>query len=157
MVWFLAVLIVVLLAIFSVAFRKFLAVIGVIAGILVCVALVAFWVYSERQKREDEIARSRISIPEVELVDLGLRGNELSGKIKNKSAKYTLREMELRVTIEDCVEQDCEIVGQSNESVWVEVPPGQVRYFEEYVSLPKRGEPRGETRWNYEVLSIKGE
>ena len=155
MVWFLAILIVVLLAILSVAFRKFLAVAGIIAGILVCVALVAFWVYSEQQKQEDKLARTRISPQDVELIDLGLRGNEVTGKLKNKSAKYSVREIELRITIEDCVGDNCEVVAQSNELIWLDVPPGQVRFFEEYVSLPKRGKPTGEIRWNYGILSIK--
>jgi len=154
-IWFLAILIVVLLAIVSIAFRKFLAVAGIIAGILICVAVVAFWVYSEQQKQEDKLARTRISPQDVELTDLELRGSEITGKLKNKSAKYSVSEIELRITIKDCVGDNCEIIAQSNESIWLDVPPGQVRFFEEYVSLPKRGKPTGETKWYYDILSIR--
>jgi hypothetical protein len=77
----------------------------------------------------------------------------MSGRIKNNSA-YPLESVEVRLVFQDCSPgKGCETVGDQNEEIRADVPPGQSRDFEEYIFGPAIS-PKGHVTWNYQVLSV---
>ena len=98
-------------------------------AVIALVAILVFWYY-EYERREEIASKQRISVEQIDLIDLRLGGTtELFGRIRNKSPVYTLTRVALELTMHDCVKEDCEIVGQTTENIYVTIPPGQARDF----------------------------
>ena len=143
-------------------FRRFVA--ATVVLILVLAAAVALWllIAHEEQAAEREAAKARIRESEIELVDLRMGpgyGSSFNvvGRVRNRSARYTLSELRLKFTMSDCVEnRQCEIVGESVESIYLGVPPGQARDLDRSVYFSYIGKPRGKREWTYEVVEVLG-
>ena len=143
----------------AIVFPKFRIV--VIAGVI----LVAGWFFYEEEKStaETSASKTRIAPSEVEFADMRLLRDfgsnyKLEGRVRNQSPKYTLSHVELRITFEDCTNEDaCDIVYQANESPFlISVPPGQVRDFEITGIGSYDLRIRGSLRWHYEVTELRG-
>lgn len=158
--WALLIVVLVVLLFASEAFRK---VALVILGLIVLAAFLLYaWLdYSARDnKRKREIAKTYIKRSEVEIVEPRIslssydrRPERFIGRLRNNSA-YPVQEIEVRLVFKDCPSAgDCEIVGEQNESIYIDVPPGQSRDFEEYVS-GMRFNARGKLEWSYEITAI---
>jgi hypothetical protein len=162
MLWFLAALVLILLAIWSGTFRKVLLVVG---GLAVALAVV-IWAYlsiqGEQNRKEFEASKTRIQSSEIELVDVGLQPGygpgdyKLVGRARNKNSSYTLGELNLQITLEDCIRDKCEVIGQKAETIYLNAPPGQSRDFDEYVSFPGVKAIKGELQWNYRLVFVTG-
>ena len=103
----------------------------------------------------------RIPINQIELVDLVVRAPcafspRLMGKIRNKSTQYTLTEVVLQITVFDCRNDDCEIIGQGDELIWIKVPPGQEKKVVEYVHISNMRQPLGKISCQCEIICAKG-
>lgn len=95
MIWYLGILALIILAVYSRRFRRVLL-IG--TGLLVCAVM--HFVYSwHREGQEYERSKNRISLNEVEMADLrlapraGSGSNDMVGRITNKPKQYTLKEV----------------------------------------------------------------
>jgi hypothetical protein len=105
------------------------------------VLVIGWAIYEEK---ESQLARTRISPGELELIDFrlttsGRYSEELTGRIKNNSDKYTLRSLDLKIVFRDCeknhaLPESCTIVGETTEYVSVRIPPKQARDIKENVS-----------------------
>jgi hypothetical protein len=133
-----------------------LLVLGFISGIVL-------FVVNQREQAERQAARARIQKSEIELIDLGLGSSygtgsyKLGGRVRNRSSRYTLTEMRLKFTMRDCAEAgDCEIVGQTEDAMYVNVPPGQARDLNESIYFSGLGRPRGKHQWDYEIVEVLG-
>ncbi len=141
--------------------KAVLAFLGVIV-VLVAIGGLYLFASNRRDKAEREAAKARIRPNEIELVDLAFRNGysgsyTLIGRIRNRSTRYTLSEISLRFTMKDCMNSnECETVGQTVDTMYVSVPPGQARDLNEFVSFSGLGTARGEHQWNYEVVEILG-
>jgi hypothetical protein len=154
MQWVIA-LAVVLLLIYSAAFRKF-----TVYVVLPLTALLLLWTYSSirTSEQEQEAATKRIPTASVELVDLRLSGsNELTGRVRNHSSAFVLTGIDLRIVLKDCLNGNCETIGQSDKSVYLSIPPGQARDLECLVFFDHAGRPRGERQWSFALTGTKGE
>lgn len=83
--------------------------------------------------------------------------HEIAGQLRNHSAQYTLTEVGLRVSIEDCVGQQCEIVDQSGIRIKPKIPPGQARDFSRRAYFKSTLQLRGVLRLRVDVTSTRGE
>lgn len=163
MIW----IVVVLVIIAAFALPRFGKALAGLFGVLLVLAIVGaiiLFVMDRRQKAERELAKTRIKTAEVDLVDLGLRNGygagsyTLVGRVRNRSGRYTLNEMRLKLTMKDCGDTNsCEVVGQTEEAIYVNVPPGQARDLNEFVSFTGLGSPRGKHQWDYEIVEIVGQ
>src|SRR3569623_2524334 len=129
------------------------ALIRVVAGIGVFV-----WY----QDHEIDSAKRRILPSDVELADtrlavLGRGARDVSGRLRNHSTQFTLQEVDLRVSIEDCLDGHCETVDQSDITVKPHVPPGQARDFSQRAYFKSMLQLRGEPRLRIDVISTRGE
>lgn len=142
-------------------FRKYSAV-G--AGGLLALGLViggGMWAYSSYTENQ---AKSLISADQIELIDFKLfqiYGSwKISGQIKNNSP-YSFEGITLKVRAYDCPTEstgpDCEIIGEDeNASMYIEVPPGQIRQTDTYVSFYNMPNIKNHFLWAYDIVEIKG-
>ena len=132
-------------------------------GALVVLVALAWGIFDSRQKAEREAAKSRIKPNEIELADLRLNNGygpgsyALVGRVRNRSTRHSLGELHLRFTMKDCTDAGtCEIVGESDETIYINVPPGQARDLDEHVSFARLRSPRGKHQWSFDVKEIVG-
>jgi len=158
MVWILVIVVLVLL-VYSAGFRKFslgLLVVLFLAGII--------WYVIE--ETENQRSLTRISPQEVELDKLRLTNSssysrQLTGRIKNNSPKHTLRSIDLKIILRDCekesLKESCTIVGETTESIYVNIPPNQARDISEDVYGLESIHLKGEFAWSYRITKLQGE
>jgi hypothetical protein len=163
MAWAILLIIIIVPAFAIPKFGKALLGLGGILLILAALGAVVLYKMDRQQRAEHEVAKTRIKLNEVELVDLVLRPGHstgsytLVGRIRNQSTQYTLSEVRLKLTMRDCKgSNDCEIVGETKESLYTSVPPGQARDLDEYVHFSGMRQPRGKYQWEYQIVEILG-
>jgi hypothetical protein len=141
--------------------------------IVVLVAAAALWALNDDFSltrglttpiREDnassltDIKIEEVKLENVQLSQTGYGGYALSGNVENDS-KAWLTTVRLRITLKDCRDSSCRIVGQEDTSVSVSVPPQQMRAFDsvaiKFNELPTLG-PRKCRFWSYAITSLKG-
>lgn len=111
---------------------------------------------------EAEKARLRITPAEIRLDDLRLEPQysgsyKLTGRVYNMSHQFTLTSLDLKLTIQDCLPGGkCDTVGESTESPFLTIPPGQARDLDERVHFSGVVAPRGNLTWRYDLIGIKG-
>ena len=160
-------------------FGKFLLRLMVVLIALAVVGAIVLFVMNQRKQAERRAARERIGQSEIELVDLtlqpsyGIGSYKLLGRVRNRSARYTLIELRLRLTMSDCeaTKYDfsmidapgrpvdpsvCEVVSQTEDTARMQVPPGQARDLDEFVSFSDLHNARGKHQWKYEIVEILG-
>lgn len=152
MAWVIAIVVLVLLVV-SAGFRKLalgLVVIAVVGGVIA-------YLYGQAEEKQ-----SLTRIPVSQLVFENVRLNpdyssyKLSGRIKNNSAQFTLTKLVFAITMQDCTgdvsARNCVTIGETNESVYLTVPPGQARDFQDSVYFSGGAlKPKGRLEWNYSV------
>jgi hypothetical protein len=131
----------------------------------VCV-LGGFVIYAyfenEKAERERKLAHAKtlITMDEIAILDPQMsfstydgRPDKITGRLRNNS-KYPVQSVELHLLFQDCPANGaCETIGTSDEDVSVDVPPGQSRDFDSYVS-GNRMSAKGKLTWNYSIKSI---
>jgi hypothetical protein len=124
------------------------------------VGIIAFLAWY--QDHELQLSKQRIPVNEVELADMQLsdeaRGvKSISGRIRNHSSDYTLVELQVQVSMEDCIDEHCEVINQTDVTLKPTIPPGQARDFRERVYFKSTLAPRGKPVLHYQVVSTRGE
>lgn len=163
MLWLLIIVIIVVAAFaipqFGEAALKLGKALLVMFGILVLIAVV--WYFNNQH--EEEISKTRISLSDIELDNLQLIPDyspdsfNLVGRLKNKSNRYTLSSLNLKLNMEEISPTgQKETVGETTVHLWQDVPPGQVRDIKEHVYFSNLAATRGTRTWHYLVLEIKG-
>jgi hypothetical protein len=157
-------LVIIIIAAFAVP--RFGKAVLVFLGIVLLGVAIFAWLYEsdKRDRAERAVARTRITPAEVELVGLALQPSSLGGsytligRVRNRSTVYTLTKLQLKLMIRDCqTSTDCEIVGETEESVYTNVPPGQARDLDQYVHFSGLRQPHGKYRWDYHIVEIIGQ
>lgn len=156
MAWIVGIVVLVLLVV-SAGFRH------LVLGIVALGAIIGGVVYLHNEN-EDQKARSRI--PSSELFFEGVVLNteygsyKMSGRLTNRSARFTLTQVRFLVTMDDCPTSDsptgCVTVGESYSTEYLDIPPGQARDFKSYVHFPSDMKIKSHPQWDYRVSEIKG-
>ena len=156
------------LAVFSRGFRAVLVVLVVLAVVAVVAGglLYVYLQYDEgNRQREREAASRRVALSEVVLDDATL-GREstsfyrLRARARNLNASYSVRTIEVAIKVRDCADgpaNDCDTVGQTKESVFVTIPPGQARDVAESIYFSPPPVFRGTMSWSFEIESVTAE
>src|SRR4051812_15580924 len=118
MAWLIVAVVVLFLAIAFPWFR-------IVLGIVVFGVAIAIWYSISSSQRETAAAKTRIRPDQVELFEMRLGNTQLTGRVRNLSPEFTLTGVELKLQLEDCVDKKCEVVGETAESLYLNVPPGQ--------------------------------
>ena len=108
---------------------------------------------------------------EIEIRDLFLSKKSfssyrLSGSLKNLNPSYTLSSMRLNLTFYDCPTGggdksedwvECEIIGEEQVSLFLTVPPGQVRGFDRSVYVSDLPKLKRRFAWGYSIESTRAD
>lgn len=151
MIW-LVILLFVIALIFIPALRKMAGGIAIIG--IVLIGIIFLWAESDSNKREKQetFAKSLIRPEEVMTENMSMDGHDkLIGRIYNKSKQYTINELVVHITLRD----KNVVVGETDETVWVKIPPGQAREINEYLSFSSPV-PSNFT-WDYYIKSVKAD
>lgn len=131
-----------------------------VGGAIVLLGVVLIGGYLAFDSLQKEASKNRIPASEVRFDDLRLgigTSAKLTGTVRNFSRQYTLSAAELQITIRDCFQGQCDVVGQDTTNLYgLSVPPGQVRAVDQYVFFSSLPAARGEYQWDYQVKSIEG-
>jgi len=148
-------LIVVVLILLAIAYRPVRWILAGLAGLAILGGL-ALALYLQKEEHDREAAKRRVSVSQLQFEDLVLWNDKITGRVRNNSG-YTVTSIELELTLKDCVGDSpphCDVVGQTTRSVYVSIPPGQVRGLDEYASFSDVPALRGKRQWSYRVTEI---
>jgi hypothetical protein len=153
----LAIIIALVLLIISARFRKFTGILVVVCGI----GGLLFWQYQEYEKNE---SRNRITSSELIFKNVSFRFSnnnyEMTGRIINNSEKYTLKGVQLKITVRDCTDNDdidCIIFSEKNEYLYVYIPPKQARDFKKDIYPYSNQNNEGRLVGNYSIEYAESE
>jgi type II secretory pathway pseudopilin PulG len=116
-----------------------------------------------QQAAAEQLAISAIKLSDIKIDDVklkkasyGLTDYVLDGLVTNMSV-YQLGTIYFEITMTDCQNNDCRIVGQQSTSASVNVPAGQLRAFSSYavkfLNLPPlNGANRS---WEYKISRLR--
>lgn len=163
MIWLVA-LGVLALAVFSPGFRALLGVLFVLA-LLVGGAVFMYVRYEQNAHiQQEDAARRRVAPSEVSLDDATLgpqygSSYRLLARARNSSSLYTVRSIVVAITLRDCPtqtvgEENCEIVGEKAETVYVRIPPGQARDLDESIYFSPSPMIHGRMSWSFSIGGV---
>jgi len=105
-----------------------------------------------------ELKKEEVKLQDVQISRTILGGYALSGNVANDSASR-LTTISFRLTLKDCQDSNCRIVGQEDTTASVDVPPQQTRAFGSaairFSDLPAL-EPAKNRLWFYSLTSLRG-
>ena len=136
-------------------FRKVVLIALVV--IVVSAALGGGYLYwnSQQQAACSAYAKTLINKDDIDFFDLTMGTDHMvRGNIRNRST-HPLKAFKLQIIVEDCPANRCETIGE--DELWetfVNVPPGQVRAFDSYVSLYGMPTPKVQ-QWNFRVTELE--
>lgn len=125
--------------------------------VVLCVLAGIIW-FDNRQR---ELDQSRFSLNQVELFHMGAkpgmnaRTYVVNGRLRNQSEDLTINMILLQVTLKDCVAESCQVIGQEDRRIFLEVPPDQFRDFEVTVPFSSMVDLRGTQEWQFEVMKVE--
>jgi hypothetical protein len=134
---------------------------GLLGGAAIGLGLaVYFW----NTAPESERAGRRITPQDLVLDQLELertrRGATLTGRVRNDSAGWRLREMTLAVRLLDCPApdappEDCPVIGEATAIARPDAPPGQVRGFSAHFIFENVPRPSGTLDWDWRIVETR--
>lgn len=147
-----AIVSVLILLIVSVRFRQFahsVAMLLVFCGLMV-------WVYQEYETHQ---IRNRILPSELRLENVSIESlnndYELTGRVINDSEKYRLNGLQLKISVQECDDHEhrnCIIFYETEEYIYIMVPPRQARDFRKVITLYSNQALTGRLVWNYSII-----
>ena len=113
--------------------------------------------------RSEQISEQKshalISASQLNLKDVTLRPTysrwEVTGTVTNNSS-YTLRYFRMKVTVRDCPDESCVVIGEEAVFVGAEVPPAQMRSFNGQVFLFDMPRPK-KMSWSFQIVQTAAE
>ena len=150
----LLILIMILVATYLPKFRRALGM-----TLMVLLGAIGFIIWQDTQKWELEFqripaAQAQLSHMQVR-PGLNSRSFVVTGRLQNAAQSFTILSATLQATIEDCHLTECEIVGQEDVEILLEIPPNQARDFSITMPFPTIPKIIGEATWRYDILRVR--
>jgi hypothetical protein len=150
----LLILIIILVAAYLPKFRRALGMM-----LLVLMGATGFIIWQDT--REWELEFQRIPIAQAQLSNmivrpgLNSRSFVVTGRLQNAAESFTILSATLQATLADCHASECEIVGQEEVEIPLEIPPNQARDFSRTIPFPTVPKIIGEPTWRYVILRVR--
>jgi len=125
--------------------------------VMLCVLAGIIWL----DNRQRELNQSRLPLNHVELLHmrvtpgLNARSYVVNGRLRNQSEDLTINMIVLQVILKDCVAKSCQVVGQEDRRIFLQVPPDQSRDFEVTVPFSSLVDLRGTPEWQFGVMKVE--
>ena len=149
---------VLILAVFAAGYRKVAFSVAAIA--LAVGGLLYIHYRGEEQRTLTLIPKSELVLDNVTLSPY-VGSYRIAGRITNRSAKFSVKQIDIAVTVQDCprvAEEQCVTIGKSNEILNFDIPPGEARDFAESVRFSgSNSKLKGRLEWSYSILQIRAE
>lgn len=151
------ILLILIMILVAINFPKFRRALGM--TLMVLLGAIGFIIWQDTQERRLEfqripVAKAQLSHMQVR-PGLNSRSFVVSGRLQNAAQSFTIHSAILQATIEDCHSAECEIVGQEEVEVQLEIPPTQARDFSMTIPFPTVPKILGEATWRYEILKVR--
>jgi hypothetical protein len=133
-----------------------------VAGGLVAAAALAL--YLTRQAPESQRAGARIAASELTLDQVEVtptqRGATLTGRVRNGSERYRLRDLTLVLRLRDCPAEDtppetCPVIGEATAIARPDAPPGQIRALSAHFVFANLPPVAGVLRWDWRIAATR--
>jgi hypothetical protein len=127
--------------------------------LLILLFAVGVIIWQDIQERKLEY--QRIPLVQAQLSHMAVRPGlnsrsfVVTGRLQNANPRFTILSAALQITIEDCHARKCEIVGQEEMEISLEVPSNQARDFSITVPFPTKPKIVGKPTWRYEVVKLR--
>jgi hypothetical protein len=127
--------------------------------LMVLFGAIGFIIWQDTRERELEF--QRIPVDQAQLSHMQVRPGlnsrsfVVTGRLQNAAQSFTILSATLQATIEDCHATECEIVGQEELEITLEIPPNQARDFSVTIPFPTMPKIIGESTWRYEILRVR--
>ncbi|AKS14758.1 hypothetical protein ABQF08_16775 [Xanthomonas campestris pv. campestris] len=156
MAWLFAIVVLILLIV-SASFRKF-------SGVLLLLAAVGgggYYLYDQHQER---LANSRITAAQVRVTNTKILSEygsyRFRGRVTNTSPQHTLSQVDFEIAVSECPQppaaSPCVVVAETRETLYIKVPPGQARDFNEYLYFAGDSlAPAPDHRWRFDVVAVR--
>ena len=151
---FLLILIMILVAAYLPKFRRALGM-----TLIILLGAIGFIIWQDTRERQLEFQRIPVSQAQLSHMQvrpgLNSRSFVVTGRLQNAAQSFTILSATLQATIEDCHATECEIVGQEEVEIPLEIPPGQARDFSLTIPFPTMPKIVGEPTWRYDILKVR--
>jgi hypothetical protein len=134
---------------------------GLVLGALVALGLgVYFWrTDPEATRTQIRIAPDELALDEIAL-ERTARGATLSGRVRNGSADFRLREMTIVLRLHDCPEEatplaECPVIGEATAIARPDTPPGQIRGFSAHYVFANLPPVTGVLRYEWVIAGTR--
>ena len=130
-------------------------------GLTLIILLLAIGVIIWQDIQERKLEFQRIPLVQAQLSHMAVRPGlntrsfVVTGRLQNANPIFTILSATIKVTIEDCHARKCEIVGQKEMEIPLEVPPNQARDFSMSIPFPTKPKIIGNPTWRYEVVKVR--
>jgi len=151
------ILLIIIMILVAAYLPKFRRVLGMTLVILLGAVGVIVWQDTKERALEFQripIAQTQLSHMQVR-PGLNSRSFVVSGRLQNFDQSFTILSVTLRATVEDCHFAECEIVGQEEIEISLEIPPGQARDFSVTIPFHTVTKIIGEPIWQYEIVRVR--
>jgi hypothetical protein len=150
----LLILIMILVATYLPKFRRALGM-----TLVVLLGAIGFIIWQDTQEWELEFQRIPVAQAQLSHMQvrpgLNSRSFVVTGRLQNAAQSFTILSTTLQATIEDCHLTECEIVGQEDVEILLEIPPNQARDFSITLPFPTIPKIIGEATWRYDILRVR--
>ena len=128
-----------------------------LVGLVVIIGVVAYF-NSVKQEKRAAYAKTLIQPSELEVTEAkgGMSSLyfNMTALVKNNS-KFELNDLAFTITLTQCREGSCNIIGQGEASDFLlSIPPGQVRKFNGNAYMNNLPDLKDGYSWSYEVKTI---
>jgi hypothetical protein len=134
---------------------------GLALGAVVAAGLGAYFWFTEPESARTaaRIGPDDVVLDQVEL-ERTIRGATLSGRVRNQSQGFRLRELTIALRLHDCPEEDaeladCPVVGDAAAIARPDAPPGQVRSFTAHYTFPNLPPDISFLRWEWSIVETR--
>lgn len=153
-----AIFLLILIMIFVAAYLpKFRRVLGM--TLMVLFGAIGFIIWQDTQERELEFQRIPVGQAQLSHMQvrpgLNSRSFVVTGRLQNAAQSFTILSATLQATLKDCHATECEIVGQEEVEIPLEIPPNQARDFSRTIPFPTVPKILGEPTWRFVILRVR--
>ncbi len=155
MQWVLLGIIVVLLLLMSTRYPK--AAFGTLGVLLLSVAILVYITRDDGSLRLQKLSPASVHIENVVVVPAYGGGYQFNARLVNSHPSVLLKESAISITLLDCADEtqdNCQVIGQTDERVTLHIPAGQVRDISLALHFDT-AEPKGHARWQYRISGTR--
>ena len=134
---------------------------GIVGGIAVAAALGFYLVRQEPEavRAGTRIAPGELTLDQIEVAPTG-RGATMTGRVRNGSERYRLRDLTLALRLRDCPSEEaavesCPVIGEATAIARPDVPPGQIRALSAHFLFSSLPPVAGVLRWDWRITAVR--